>query len=464
ETSLKYTAKNATSPLEIWPSENNVDLMIQSFVDAKLRRDGNDQIQIDERTEDFEFGSLDPDKKIFIKGRPSLGNVTTIMLGMRNNATAETKEVVLWVNEIRLSEIENKAGYAGNASLNFNLGDFALVNANASYSTIGFGGITEKPAERAQSTFSAYSVNTTANVDEVIPGNVGRKNPVTFSHTEPVEEARHNVIYNDVSFEQAPNKEELNTVARTYTQQRSIGVVNMRKERMNPNKKPKFYDVENLSLTTVYNDDYFRDVYTKKNYRQYLRGYVDYNYSFKPWVLRPFNKIVSDTAKSYKYLRFVKEVNFNPIPTRLSFRTEIDRNYNELEFRNIEAILNGTSGQDFDVIKNRNFYFGWQYGLGFNFTKSLKLEINSAMRTLNDHLSVADMNSKSIFSDPLRAGRPVLYNHRVQLNYRFPFEYLPYLDFINAELGYGFTYNWNARSTVMTGFTNPETGVTESLG
>jgi cell surface protein SprA len=112
--------------------------------------------------------------------------------------------------------------------------------------------------------------------------------------------------------------------------------------------------VENLSLTTVYNDDYFRDVYTKKNLRQYLRGYIDYNYSFKPWVLRPFNKIVSDTAKSYKYLRFIKEVNFNPIPTRLSFRTEIDRNYNELEFRNIDAILNRTAGQDFEVIKNRN--------------------------------------------------------------------------------------------------------------
>lgn len=464
ETSLKYTAKNATSPLEIWPSENNVDLMIQSFVDAKLRRDGNDQIQIDERTEDFEFGSLDQDKKIFIKGRPSLGNVTTIMLGMRNNATAETKEVVLWVNEIRLSEIENKGGYAGNASLNFNLGDFALVNANASYSTIGFGGITEKPAERAQSTLSAYNVNTTVNVDKFLPEKLGIKIPVNYSYTQTIEDPKYNPLDNDVTFEQAPNKDELKTVARTYTQQRSIGVVNMRKERMNAAKKPKFYDVENLSLTTVYNDDYFRDVYTKKNYRQYLRGYVDYNYNFKPWVLRPFNKIVSDTAKSYKYLRFIKEVNFNPVPTRLSFRTEIDRNYNELEFRNIEAILNGTGGQNFDVIKNRNFYFGWQYGLGFNFTKSLKLEINSAMRTLNDHLNVADMNSKSIFSDPLRAGRPVLYNHRVQLNYRFPFEYLPYLDFINAELGYGFTYNWNARSTVMTGFTNPETGISESLG
>ncbi len=464
ETSLTYTPKNATSPLEIWPTDNTVNLEMQNFIDAKLRRDENGSVVIDQRTEDFEYGALDPNKKIFIKGRPSLGNVTTIMLGVRNKDESSSKDLVLWVNEIRLSEIENKGGYAGNASVNFNLGDFATVNANGSYSTIGFGGITQKPSERAQSTLSAFNVNTTVNVDKFLPEKVGMKIPVNYSYTQTIEDPKYNPLDNDVTFEQAPNRQELKKVARTYTQQRSIGVVNMRKDRMNPDKKPKFYDVENLSVTAVYNDDYYRDVYTKKNYRQYLRGYIDYNYSFKPWVLRPFNKIVSDTAKSYKYLRFIKEINFNLVPTRFSFRTEIDRNYNELEFRNIEAILNGNSGDNFDVIKNRNFYFGWQYGLAFNFTKSLKLEINSAMRTLNDNLNVNDMNNKSIFENPLRAGRPVLYNHRVQLNYKFPFQYLPYLDFINAELGYGFTYNWNARSTVMTSFVNPETNVAESLG
>ncbi|WP_373710095.1 cell surface protein SprA, partial [Kaistella sp.] len=464
EASLKYTAKNARSPLEIWPSENTVNLAIQNFVDAKLRRDKDFPTGIELRREDVEYGTIDSNKKIFIKGRPSLGNVTTIMLGVRNKNTLINKEVVLWVNEIRLSEIENKGGYAGNASLNFNLGDFALVNANASYSTIGFGGIAEKPSERSQSTLSAYSINTTVNVDKFLPEKLGLKVPVNYSYTQTIEDPKYNPLDNDVTFDEAPNREELKTVARTYTQQRSLGVVNMRKDRMNPNKKAKFYDVENLSVTAIYNDDYYRDVYTKKNYRQYLRGYIDYNYSFKPYVIRPFNKMVSDTAKSYKYLRWFKEININPVPTRLSFRTEIDRNYNELEFRNIDAILGGNAGQEFDVIRNRNFYFGWQYGLGFNFTKSLKLEINSAMRTLNDNLSVYDMNNKSIFDDPFRAGRPVLYNHRVQLNYRLPFEYLPYLDFINAELGYGFTYNWNARSTVLTSFVNPDTNVAESLG
>ena len=446
EASLQYTPKNAKSPLEIWPAENNVDLEIQNFVDAKLKRDQEAANLIGYRYHYTAYG--DTNKKIYVKGRPSLGNITTMMIGVRN-LQAQSKDLILWVNEIRLSEIENKGGYAGNASLNFNLGDFAVVNANAAYSTVGFGAIDQKPVERAQATNSGFNINTTVNVDKFIPEKVGMRIPVNYSYTQTIEDPKYNPIDTDVEFQKASNKEELKKVARTYTQQRSISVVNMRKERMNENSKPRFYDVENLSFTAIYNDDFYRDVYTKRNYRQFLRSYLDYNYSFKPYVLRPFKNLVSDTAKSYKYLRWIREFNFNPVPTTFSFRTELDRNYNEMQFRNVESLLNGNQGSEFDILKNRNFYFGWQYNLGFKFTNSLKMEVNSATRTLNDNIAANTMNTKSIFENPFRAGRPVLYNHRVQLNYRLPFEFLPHLDFINAEVGYGFTYNWNARSNVL---------------
>ena len=446
EASLMYTPQNAKSPLEIWPVENDVDLDIQNFVDAKMKRDLDASDRIAQRYQYADYG--DDNKKIFIKGRPTLGNVTSMMIGVRNTSTS-SKDIILWVNEIRLAEIENEGGSAANASVNFNLGDFAMVNANAAYATVGFGTIDQRPAERSQTANSAFNINTTVNLDKFIPEKVGMRIPVNYSYTQTIEDPRYNPIDNDVEFAKATNRDQLKKVARTYTQQRSVGVVNMHKERTNLEKKTKFYDVENLSLTAVYNDDYYRDVYTKRNYRQYFRGYIDYNYNFKQWTLKPFKNIVSDTAKSAKYLKWLKEFNFNPVPTRVSFRAEIDRNYNELEFRNIEAILNGNSGTEFDVIKNRNFFFGWQYNLGFNFTKSLKMEINSATRTLNDNINVNTMDTKSIFASPFRAGRPVLYNHRVQLNYRLPFEYLPYLDFVTAELGYGFQYNWNARSTVL---------------
>jgi cell surface protein SprA len=96
------------------------------------------------------------------------------MIGVRNGFERGTSAAVaidriLWVNEIRLSEIENDGGYAGNASLNFNLGDFATVNTSASYTSVGFGNIDSKPAERNQSTQSAFSINTAVNVDKFLP-------------------------------------------------------------------------------------------------------------------------------------------------------------------------------------------------------------------------------------------------------------------------------------------------------
>ncbi|MDO4763659.1 MAG: cell surface protein SprA [Flavobacteriaceae bacterium] len=445
EASIKYTSNNAVSPYEIWPTDNMVALELRALTDIKGRRDKSGSA-MDRRYTDASFGN--DDKKIYVKGRPSLGNITTIVMGVRNTDNV-SKDIVLWLNEIRVSGIENKGGYAANANLNFNLGDFALVNATGAVSSIGFGAITEKPSERAQTEISQFHIDTTVNLDKFLPEKIGMRIPVNYSYTQSIEDPKYNPLDNDVELKNSPVKEDLQKVVRTYSQQRSLGVVNMQKQRMNPDKKQRFYDVENLTFTAVYNDDFYRDIYTAKNYRQNLRGYLDYSYNFKPLVIKPFNKLVSDTAKSAKYLTWIKEFNINPVPTRFSFRTELDRNYNELQYRNIDAVISGASGNtDFETMRMGAFYFGWQYNLGFNLTKSFKLDVDSHTRTLNDHFSVRELNQQSIFKDPFRVGRPILYNHRIQMNYKLPFEYFPYLDFINAELGRGIQYNWTARSTV----------------
>lgn len=454
ESSLKYTPRNAVSPFEIWPNENNIKLSLKDFTDAKTRRDVAG-IHLDERYRDLKFG--DRNKAIYTKGRPSLGNITTMVIGVRNTSN-ESKDVVLWVNEIRLSGIENKGGYAANASLNFNLGDLATVDTNASISTIGFGSIEQKPSERRQTDNSSFTVNTTVNMDKFLPEKAHFKIPVTYSYSQSIEDPKYNPINDDVLFKNSVETHYVKDIARTFSQQRSLGILNMHKERGENAKTPKFYDVENLSLTALYNDDYYRDVYTKRMYRQNLKAYLDYNFSFNPWVIKPFDKLIKDDSKGKKYFNWIKEFNINIIPSRFSFRTELDRDYGELEYRNIEALISGNTTSDFNLLRNRNFYFGWQYNLGFNLTKSLKADIFSTTRTLNDDLLIESMNTKSIFQSPFKVGRPILYNHRVQLNYHLPFEYFPYLDFINAEVAYGFQYNWSARSTVFLRNTNGNLG------
>lgn len=455
EIPLKYTPSTARTPLEIWPSENTIDVAVQDLIDAKLRRDKNG-IPLDQRYIDTD------NTNIITKGRPSLGNITTIILGVRNES-AISKDLLLWIDELRLSGVDDKGGYATNASLNFNLGDFAMANANLSLATVGFGALDSKPAERSQNKDLAFNINATVNADKFFPEKWGLKIPLNYSYTQTTEDPKYNPLDSDVQLSKDPNQKADKKIVQTVTRQRSIGVVNMHKERTNNKKKPKFYDPENLSVTAVYNDNYYRDIYTTINYQQALRGNIDYNYNFKPWIIRPFYKAISDTAKSLKYLKWAKEMNFNIIPTRFSFRTDVDRSYSEMQFRDVQALISGVPAQNFQSIKNDNFYFGWQYNLGFDFTRSLKLEIFSATRTLNDNISPDQMNNHSIFQNVFRAGRPVMYNHKVQLNYKFPFQLLPFFDFLQAEAAYGFTYNWNARSTALTNFVDPS-GQTTNLG
>jgi len=106
EASLKYTPKNAKSPLEIWPAENDVDMDIQNFVDAKMKRDLEASNLIGHRYVYPDFG--DANKKILYQGNVQvLENITSMMIGVRNTSNV-SKDIVLWVNEIRLSGIEKQ--------------------------------------------------------------------------------------------------------------------------------------------------------------------------------------------------------------------------------------------------------------------------------------------------------------------------------------------------------------------
>jgi cell surface protein SprA len=52
------------------------------------------------------------------------------------------------VNELRLSDFDNRGGWAATATASAKLADFANVNLTGMYSTIGFGSIDQTVNER----------------------------------------------------------------------------------------------------------------------------------------------------------------------------------------------------------------------------------------------------------------------------------------------------------------------------
>ncbi|MDO5510032.1 MAG: cell surface protein SprA [Weeksellaceae bacterium] len=442
EIPLQYTPLGATSVDQIWPENNMFDISTDMLVEAKKMA--------------YEAGDLnrfmypaneEGDRRIYVNGRPSLGNVTTVMIGVRNTSNQTLQNAIIWVNELRLSEIDNQGGYAAAANLAFNLGDFAQINASGSLSTVGFGALDMGPVDRQQEDMLAYNINAAVNVDKFLPDNWGVKIPMTYTLSEQFIDPRYNPLDNDIEFAEDPRRDQLEQVVRTYNKQTTLAFNNIRKERVNTQRPQRFYDVENLSVSVLYNNNYSRDIYTTYLEQQDLRASINYNYGFRTRYYEPLKDwyMVHDTARSKPYLNWLKEFNINPLPTRLAFRSEIMRTYMEQMYRDINSLLDpNLTPVQFNPIYSNNFLFNWQYNVGFDLTRAFRIDFNSATRTLTDAV-LPQADKHAIFKNLFTVGRPVNYMQTLQINYRTPLRLLPYFEWANVELGYLAGYNWNAR-------------------
>ena len=441
EMPLEYSPISAASPTSIWPLNNMLDIDTDLFVEAKkMAYEAND-------LERFPYLVDEQGRVIYVKGRPSLGNISTIMIGVRNTGNTDIRKAVIWVNELRLSEIDNQGGYAAQANLNVTMGDFAQINASGNISSVGFGALDRGPVERQQEEIKNYSVNAAVNLDKFLPDNLGLKIPFNYVITEQFIDPKFNPLDNDVEFDEDPRRDQLSDIVRTYNKRITYGFSNVRKERVNTTRQQRFYDVENLSLSFLYNSNFSRDIYTKYHKDKSLRASLNYNYNFRTRYTQPFQDwhMVNDTAKSARYLQWVKEFNFNPLPSRLSFRTDIIRTYTEQQYRDLNSYLvQGATPVHFNPIFSNNFLFNWQYNVGFDLTKSLRIDFNSATRTLSDVVA-HQPDDGMIFKNLFNVGRPINYNQQLQVNWKTPLRLLPYFEWANVELGYTANYDWQAR-------------------
>lgn len=454
EMPLKYTPQSSATESTVWPDENFIDLNTDLFTDAKKQRDAVDFNTL--QRFNFAFDQENPNKTIYVKGRPTLGNVSSIMIGVRNTSGPTDKEVLLWVNELRLSEIDNEGGYAASANVQFNLGDFANVQVSGSTSSVGFGAIDQGPASRNQDESLQYALNAQVKLDKFLPKKWGMEIPFDFTIQESFVDPKYNPLDNDIIFDEAPNKAELEKVVRTYTQFKSFAFNNIRKVRSTNNNNPvRFYDPSNFSVSMMYSDNYYRDVYTQYNVNQQLIASINYNYGFRGKSYEPFKKwrTVQPKEESGKYLQFIREFNVNPLPTRFSFRTEIARTYSERQYRDISQYLGGGSSSSLmRPTYSNNFLFNWQYNLGFDLTKSLRLDLTSSTMTLNDGTTFQRADQDVIWQNMFTIGRPVQYDQQFQVNYKLPLKFFPYLNWMNVEAGFTSNYNWVATSTAYRNF------------
>lgn len=461
EIPLKKTEWETTIPEEIWPTENQIDLELEVLKQVKLERDRIHRAQGLPNTEVYTV----PKGKanVSIIGSPSLGNVRTILIGVRNPRKRFSNDAddglekcaEVWVNELRLTEFDQRGGWAANARVAAQLADFANVQVSGRTSSVGFGSIDQSVSERQKEETFAYDFQSSFQLGMFFPKDYGLRIPMFISNSEEWSNPQFNPLSPDIEFQDAldnletdEEREELKNKSQDYTKRRSLNFTNVRKERTNKGVKKKIrpYDVENLSASYAYNEIFRRDINTKSDTRKTYTGSLNYSYAPKPKPVEPFKKI--KFLKS-KHLALIRDFNFYYYPKNITVIGTLDRSSHQLQMRNLQSQV------DFalPVTYNNNFTFNRQYSVLFDLTKALRFDFKARMNTRIDELIDSDtlqytdqQKEDEILGNLSDFGRPTNYHQTINLNWQVPINKLPFLSFANVTTTYSADYDWRANS------------------
>ena len=466
EVPLEVTLPGENSPEQVWPESNEINLEFDKLINAKQNRNrqfvnpgsGVSVSQVYEIEDGKNF--------IRVRGNPNLAEVRVVMIGVRNrrgglnndNDDGLPKCAEVWANELRLSDFNNKGGWAAQARVNAQLADLGTVNLSASMSTPGWGSLEQKLNERQRETNQQYDLSASLDLAKFLPKEANLSIPMYYSISENVIRPEFNPLDPDVKLNDVLRsneftddyKDSIRKITDDYTRRRSLNFTNVKKV-AGPNKgKSRIYDVENLSFSYAYTEIYQRDINTKYDKQETYRGGINYAYSAQPKHIEPFKNV--EFFKKHKGWDWIKDFNFNPIPSQISVQSLFDRSYQERQARNITS----SSTSSF-VFESPPFYqksFNWTrlYTLRHNFTKSLTFNFNASNRALigepdgkvdRDDKESYEAFKQEVWSNIQRFGDNTNYNHNFDLNYSLPLKKIPGLDFVNASARYSATYAWD---------------------
>lgn len=443
------------SALSVWPKENMLDVPLDLF--TSLKKDRNSRRS--DSQSGVSYGKLyydyDPDRpanKVSIIGNPSLAEVKTIMIGVRNNARSK-KSAEIWVNELRLTEFNEDGGWAAQGNMNIQFSDIGSLDLGAHIETAGFGGLEESVSERRLDDYYQYNITTNFELGRFLPEKAKISAPIYYSYSKELSSPKYNPLDKDMLLKDALDalgnkyeRDSLRNIAQEVTTFKSFSLSNVRVNIASKNPMP--YDPANFSFTYSYTQKYNKGNTTTYENEQDWRGSLTYNYApvVKPW--EPFKGMSNNS----KWLSLVREFNLNLVPQSIGFNTDISRHYYELQLRDMEAMeAGGTSevplsfAQEF--LWNRNFALRWDLSknLQMNFTSATRAEVEEPYGPVNKDLYPDQYTAwkDSVQHSLLHLGKPLDYQQTFNASYKVPLDKIPLTNWMSLDARYGSSYNWD---------------------
>ena len=179
---------------------NPVALVLAELDELKRERDRSPTPPGERYTRAARSDESAPGARLTVRGQPSLQDVRTVVLGVRNAAGGDPAplDTELWFNELRVAGYDEVGGGSGFLSANVALADVASVNARLSFVDDGFGDLGGTLGARAFASQRAFTLTSTFAADKLLPERFGWSVPVSFSATENASTPRFDPDNGDV--------------------------------------------------------------------------------------------------------------------------------------------------------------------------------------------------------------------------------------------------------------------------
>ncbi|HVW94629.1 MAG TPA: cell surface protein SprA [Mucilaginibacter sp.] len=450
EIPLKVTQPGTNSPASIWPDANELNLQLSLLTDAKVARN-NAKYQGKPWPLTLPFTLNEGGNKITIVGQPDLSRLTTVMLGVRNplkspsntsNDDGMDKDGTVWFDELRLTNFDQSGGWAATARVNAKLADFADVTVSGSKTSIGFGSLDSRLADRSLYDNQVYDVAANVELGKFFPDKSGVHIPAYINVSSQVSTPQYDPASPDVTLKQTlaattdqQKRDSIKTAAEDYTLRKSISFTNVHIAKTDAKAKNHVYDISNFNATYAFSEYQHHDFTTESDLEKTYKAELDYNYTTQPKYYSPFSKIIKNNM-----LVLFRDINFSILPTRLNFSITFDRYYSENTLRNNDP----NNYIPIPTTFNKTFNITRVYGIGWNLSKSLTLDIDATNLSTVDEPAgrINGLKMDTLWENLKRLGRTTNYNHTINLNYTVPLAKIPGLNWTSLVAHYSTNFRW----------------------
>lgn len=441
----------------VWPSENHVYIPLEMLPQLKLERNAEmhktgSTLGMGDIFSQVHQGVNNNQNRLKIKGNPDLSEISVMMIGVGNRRgyTVGSRSAEVWVNELRLTNFEEKGGWAAIGRVSGNLADLGTYSFSGRMMTSGFGDIDSKMSTRAKEDTREYDISTNLELGKFFKPESGVKIPMYLSFSKSVATPEYSPVNKDVRLSDAldmaatkAERDSIKKISLEFNSRKSINFTNVQIDKPNKTRENRFYDLSNLSLSYSYNQFQHGDVNTQTEWTENTRTLLNYHFISKPKSIDPFKSFAFLKSKN---LALFRDFNFSLTPAQLSFRSDMNNMRSELQYRNV-------TNPDFILPASfqRDYTWNRYYDFRFDLTRSLKLDfsavnasrIGDPSLTKSQNITEYQARRDTIWRSILEGGRNTHYHHTWNLTYTVPVNKLPLLDWTSASVMYQAGYDWN---------------------